>query len=536
MMAPVVGHLTDDNGDTVLGEGDVPDVLFLSFEDNPRGVGDLVALSGEDGSTLFSWSSVGGCLPFGSSGLAIGDLDGDGEPSILFQSSCGLASVDRAGNLEWATPIPDSDYWGEFWVPNLADLDADGQAEVMVGRSVFDTDGTLLWRGEGSHGNGISFAADLDQDGMMEVIAGGTVYESDGSVRWHQELEGFSGVADLDLDGEPEVILVDVSGNVHAYSAGGVELWQTAFPMDTHGGPPTVADFDGDGYPEIGVAVSTAYRVLDRHGVVLWSQLSEDDSSGMTGSAVFDFEGDGAAEVVYADEHVLYIYDGATGTVELAYEEHASGTVFEYPLIVDLDGDDSAEIVLASNDFSWPGDTGLTVIGDKDSTWAPARDLWNQHAYHITNVADDGTIPRVPEASWIAHNTFRAANTETPASLMRPDLHPGEPEICTLECEMGRLVVYLPVENGGLADTAAVPVALYSVDGAGARTLVDHWTLPLVRFGEAHWLGPLQVPTEAFGVQGVLVRVDDDGTGLGVHDECDEDNNDYVLSVNPCGA
>ena len=51
----------------------------------------------------------------------------------------------------------------------------------------------------------------------------------------------------------------------------------------------------------------------------------------MTGSSVFDFEGDGAAEVVYADEETLWIFDGATGTIEMAWTEHGSGTRFEYP-------------------------------------------------------------------------------------------------------------------------------------------------------------------------------------------------------------
>jgi len=534
---PVVGHLTDDNGDGSLGEGDTPDVITLAFyDDEYMATGSLVGLSGRDGSTLFSWASVDGCLPYSSSGLALADLDGDGEPSILLQTSCGLTSVDRFGTVEWATPIPDSDIWLEFWTPSLADLDGDGGAEVMVGRSVFDTDGTLLWRGDRSHGNGTSFAADLDQDGVMEVIAGGTVYEADGRVRWDAGEDGFSGIADLDLDGEPEIVLVDVLGNVHAYSRAGVELWVTEFPVDKHGGPPTLADYNGDGLPEIGVAFATAYRVLDGDGVVLWSQVTEDDSSGVTGSAVFDFEGDGAAEVVYADEHVFYIYDGATGAIEMAYEHHASGTVFEYPVIVDLDGDDSAEIVLVSNNFWWEGHAGITVIGDLASSWAPARELWSQHAYHITHIEDDGTVPRVQEASWLTHNTFRAANTETPAGLMRPDLHLGEPEICTLECELGRTVIYLPVENSGLADTEEVGVALYSVDEGGETTLVEHWSVPLVRFGEAQWLGPLHIDTEAFSSQGIVLRVDDDGSGIGKHEECDESNNDYSLFVDPCAT
>jgi hypothetical protein len=35
---------------------------------------------------------------------------------------------------------------------------------------------------------------------------------------------------------------------------------------------------------------------------------------GGDGSSVFDFNGDGKAEVVYSDEYHLWMYDGSTGT------------------------------------------------------------------------------------------------------------------------------------------------------------------------------------------------------------------------------
>jgi len=43
-------------------------------------------------------------------------------------------------------------------------------------------------------------------------------------------------------------------------------------------------------------------------------------SSNVTGSSVFDFDANGAAEVVYADECFLRMYDGSTGTVR--YSDH----------------------------------------------------------------------------------------------------------------------------------------------------------------------------------------------------------------------
>ena len=119
---------------------------------------------------------------------------------------------------------------------------------------------------------------------------------------------------------------------------------------------------------------------------------TQDGSSQRTGSSVFDFEGDGKSEVVYADELTLWVFDGATGEVRMAWEEHASWTLFEYPVIVDVDADGASEIVLMSNDGQTAGWQGITVIGDLTGSWAPTTPTWNQHGYHITNVEDDLSI------------------------------------------------------------------------------------------------------------------------------------------------
>ena len=43
--------------------------------------------------------------------------------------------------------------------------------------------------------------------------------------------------------------------------------------------------------------------------------------------------------MVYADEQTLWIYQGSTGRIRLAETTHQSGTVNEYPVVVDVDGD-----------------------------------------------------------------------------------------------------------------------------------------------------------------------------------------------------
>ena len=37
----------------------------------------------------------------------------------------------------------------------------------------------------------------------------------------------------------------------------------------------------------------------------------------------------------------------------------------------------------------------------------PSRRIWNQHAYHITNVNDDGSVPVKQADNWRSYNNFR---------------------------------------------------------------------------------------------------------------------------------
>ena len=49
----------------------------------------------------------------------------------------------------------------------------------------------------------------------------------------------------------------------------------------------------------------------------------------------------------------------------------------------------------------------IQVIRDADDRWIPARRIWNQFTYHVTNVREDGTIPSPEPKHWLAQNTFR---------------------------------------------------------------------------------------------------------------------------------
>src|SRR5205823_7464634 len=127
------------------------------------------------------------------------------------------------------------------------------------------------------------------------------------------------------------------------------------------------------------------------------------------------FEGDGRAEVIYNDECFLWVFEGATGKVRFATST-TSFTATEASVVADIDGDGRSEILMISNGASpvnwkcmdnqgkpstvngvtWvPGTQmgqsyrGITAFGDRANAWVGTRTLWNQHAYHVTNICDD---------------------------------------------------------------------------------------------------------------------------------------------------
>ena len=167
--------------------------------------------------------------------------------------------------------------------------------------------------------------------------------------------------------------------------ADGHTIWGPSL-VDGCGGAPTVADVDGDGYPEIGVAGMRDYFCLATDGALKWRDPGQDLTSSAAGSSVFDFEGDGAAELAYADELRLRIYDGATGAVR--YElPNPNGTTWENPTLADVDRDGHAEVVIVGSTFVGPGATGVRVIGDLNNSWVPTRSVWNQHTYPMLPAA-----------------------------------------------------------------------------------------------------------------------------------------------------
>lgn len=452
---------------------------------------------------------------------AVGDLDGDGRPEIVAAAAGGgIVAFEwstAAGNLvrRWQSHLADGSadlhggtacLWGGV---TLVDLTDDGHPEIVFEGGVWAADGTRLATVPGWTGYpwGVpAVLANVDDDPAVELVAAEGTWQWDGAGFVLEAgftapgTSGFTALADFgdfpgaagDAPGRPEVVVV-AGGNIWVQSLGGTVVRTYAAPS-IGGGPPTIADYDGDGMPEIGAAFADDYVVYDPvEDRALWTKTSQDHSSARTGSSVFDFNADGRAEVVYGDECYVRVYDGLTGDV-LFSQARFSSTWEENPIVADVDGDSAAEIVMGMSNVCAPtycpmldpifaglrcdaasdcpggtcdaglcrctmdaecGDTyacaaplagtagagnvcrarhldcqpGLRIYRDARDRWASSRPIWNQHAYDVTDVNDDGTVPRTSArvVNWTTAglNNFRQNGQGALTDVPGPDLTVG---------------------------------------------------------------------------------------------------------------
>jgi hypothetical protein len=526
MSAPILVQLNDDDGDSDIDVDDTPDIVVVTY----GSYGTIRAVSGDGSGEL--WSRSGDPLQ-GQGGVAAGDIDGDGMVEILSMTSDRVKAYEHDGTPKWTSPSIAGHIYGISDVAAISDMDGDGDPEIIAGRAILNSDGTLQAAGNrgfggvsGANVGSCAFAVDMDADGTQEVVTGNAAYKPDGSLKWSNGLQdGYPAVADFDGDGQAEVA-VSGQGQMRLLDTDGTQIWAVAIPgagSGYYGGPPTIADFDGDGEPEIGVAAGSRYSVIEGDGSILWQAVTDDSSSGNTGSSVFDFEGDGVAEVVYADQSRLWVFNGTDGSVKLASTDHSNATWLEYPIVADVDGDDHAEIV-AVNTAYMTSYSGFHVFGDKDNSWQPGRKIWNQHAYHITNIDDDGTIPSPADLNWLSYNNFRSGDILSGEGLSAPDLTIAQADICEIDCDEDKLIVWVQPGNLGAADVTPEmnpKVEFYWVK-EGVETLVE--SRPITDTLE---VGAYQASMQ-FELTGVdpddvpklLFRISSDDL------ECDESNNE----------
>lgn len=393
----VVAPLQDSNQDGVVGTGDVSSIIVYSG-------GIYRVINGKTGQLEFSINAGFG----GQELAAIGDVDNDHLPEIIVPTSSGISVYSNLGVLKKtisASGMATSGWSSDAYHPILADLDQDGEAEIIQNNKIFSYNKGLVLNNLAS---GQSQAvADVNGDGYLDIIGLSGATDRFGKLLYNFKSKTgstltlkFFAIGDVLGTGKPQIVSI-YGSQVYLFDARtGAEIAAYNAPS-SQGGSPVIADFDGDGVADIGVARTYNYVAMRGDGSVIWSTPIADGSGG-TGSTVFDFDNDGQSEAVHFDEQNLRIYDSKTG-LERIKIPNSTATAHEYPVVADVDADGHADIVITSGSGN-----GVRVISSKNKDWADTRNIWNQYSYHVTNINNDLSIPTHEANSWEAHNTYRA--------------------------------------------------------------------------------------------------------------------------------
>lgn len=335
----------------------------LSLHDiNDDGIPELIAKGGEvynsrTGKRLTSKTLSSGVFP------TAGDVDNDGKVEFIGTGSEATIYVWNNETNEWTpkyTKLPQTYNfiaYGDFGTPSDSPEKFDWEHFDGIAEIVSASGGVQTGKATNSSGKEVSYTKSIYGYVEIHTLSGQQIFKKGG---YYFKDGAYDSATDKHTG------TYDTKNGFYG------------------GGAPTIGDFDGDGFPEVAIAYGDEYTVFDPRctkGIgtcedaengILWTRTSQDVSSYVTGSSLFDFDGDGSNEVVYADECFTRVYDGKTGDV-LFSARHNSRTWYEMPIIVDVDNDQSAEIVMGANQTMScptldPVHRGLRCVKNEDCT------------------------------------------------------------------------------------------------------------------------------------------------------------------------
>lgn len=296
----------------------------------------------------------------------------------------------------------------EYYLPALADMDRDYTLELCAGNTIYKinltnpsstTGNTLnvlrqannLFTQEEVYPDynydGQTMVLDFDGDGDMDIcVLGASHAVSDTTTDYYLDIYVWDGSSNGEIIAYTRIAL-----DQSVWSRG--DVWSTA-------SIPFAGDIDNNGLPEIlfnvlemGMYAYTYDKTCSGNMRQLCKNQSLAESCGFT---VFDFNIDGKKEIVSKTDKKFSIVGGDQLNAVLSEVDIVSQTMDEYPVIADVNGDGSAEILIAmTNNYRTNRNGWISVYGAYDiGTWASARPVWNQLAYNSVNINQNLTVPQ----------------------------------------------------------------------------------------------------------------------------------------------
>ncbi len=365
------------------------------------------AAAGLGPATFPDWSFPHGSLTAWTGGVATGDVTGDGFLDIVAavrHTTSGRRHVvhpgDGQGGFGEPLPFGPDPPGDEARGVALGDLDGDGDLDVVIGRwagatHVYRNQGSGLFAGSpdvslGSANTAAIALGDLDGDGDLEIVevnAGESsrVYRNDGLFGGFNPASAFGGtsqlsavaLADFDRDGDLDVWAVAITGGLGVFlndGAGG-------FPTDANVSVATpsafgldVGDVNGDGWVDVVTAhtfgASDLLHTNDQAGGFAAAVTLTGSTEDVSGAAALgDLDGDSDLDLVIATNgdqvaNRFYLWNGSAFSGPSSMGE---GVGSDRLALGDLDGDDDLDAVsgnfgVQSLTVHWNGAAPTTAV------------------------------------------------------------------------------------------------------------------------------------------------------------------------------
>ncbi|MCF7923347.1 MAG: S8 family serine peptidase [Candidatus Marinimicrobia bacterium] len=321
---------------------------------------------------------------------AVGDIDNDGDLEVVVGGlDLNLYVVQHDGTAESIHVAP-----GFLFAPaSLYDFDGDGDLEIVSVSyngelAVMHHDGTMLSNFPMTLDGNMTVGAaigDIDADGNPNIIVGTWgdhlhAINLDGTeaagfpVALADHVRSAPLLANLDgsADGSLEIVFGCNDNKLHAYDAGGNELWYVSSSSQDIQADPSIADMDGDGDLEIFFGgLDRLIYAVDHTGTYLNGWPVATGGSIYSSPALVDINNDGSAEVfIGSNDRNLYGLN-LDGSSIGGFPVNGSGNIQGSPSVADLDGDGDLEIIVGSDNKLMVMD--LPTSGETASYWATHR-------------------------------------------------------------------------------------------------------------------------------------------------------------------
>jgi len=201
-------------------------------------------------------------------------------------------------------------------------------------------------------------AGDVGPGAGPEIVAlvGGSrlfVVEADGS---HRELTGTGSpvvgspvLADLDRDTDEEIVVVHADGAISIADRDGIILTSDPLPGGASSSP-ALGDLDGDGFVEVlfgghGRLWAVRFNGVRQTGAPLAFPVKDRVAPIVAPPVIADLDGDGSADIVVASQGGLVYGLRSDGSPLPGFPLATGGPVLSSPLLQDLDADGTLELV-----------------------------------------------------------------------------------------------------------------------------------------------------------------------------------------------